>query len=236
MYTKTNNLAVISGNSGKYDSFVQNPNARYGRNAIDSFKNEYIPALRQPIVKFPKLDGLAQASQDEFIKKTDELDSSIKQIDENEKNRAPINFEMQYSIASDVNTAEGKQSLLGAAYEEMDKQTSISTEELTKKLQDTADEITGENLSVEMSAEALDINKDGQIDVGEYATSILVSDSLSNNGEIKGTINQNGLDNSITYANKKNYEIASQQYKALYDLYNLQAESQKFLADSNNLA
>ncbi len=233
MFIKQENLSVISGKSGKYDSSVQNPDVKYGRNAIYSFKNEYLPALRHPAVKIPKLDGLKQPVRDEFRKKTQDL---INQIDENIKNSAPLNFEMQYCANSNVNTPQGRQSLLGAAYEELDKKSSISTAELTGQLQKTADEITGKNSSVEMSAEALDINKDGQIDVGEYAASILVSDSLSNNGVAKGIINQNGLDALIAYGTKKNYQIASQQFKALYDLYNLQEESKKFLADGNNLA
>lgn len=230
MYTKLNNIGIITGESGRYNSSVLNPNVRYGKNAICDFKENYLENYRQPTVHFPELDDLKSLSEDGFNKKMDEFDSAIAKMEENEKRRSPLNFKLQYSPNSKVS----KGALLGAAYEEMGQKTSIKTQDLTQALQDTADALTDGEEPVEMSAESLDLNNDGEIDLGEYASSILVSDKLST-GKIDGIINKDGLNESLAYGIAQNYDIAYSQYRAMYESFGLKDAARKFVSKPNNL-
>jgi len=239
MYSSVNNIGIITGASGKYDQTINDSGVKWGRNAVCDLKETYLKNYTQPRVTMPDLKGLSKATTDEFTKTMDELDKSLAKLDENEQKRPPLQFKMQY-LPNEVESKEkltdsDKQALMGAAYEEMDKQQSINVEDLSKTLQETADGLLGQNSGVEMSASALDINKDGKIDIGEYASSILVSDALSNNGVVKGTINEVGLNKQSAYGNKKNYQIASEHYKAMYDLCNLSEAHKKFVSNPNNL-
>ena len=89
-------------------------------------------------------------------------------------------------------------------------------------------------------AEALDINKDSNIDIGEYATSTLVADMLSSDNtklkkeNITGTINNQGENSSLAYINSKNKAVASAEFKAIYDDFKLDEATKDFLSDPNN--
>jgi len=145
---------------------------------------------------------------------------------------ATVKFKEKYMPGQIKDGQIDKMALMGAAYEEMGKHTSIPTSLLTKLTQKSS----GENTN----ADAIDLNKDGRIDIGEYSTTILVSDALSRGDKItpdniKGIVTNEGLNKSLVFANKKNFDMAYKTYSALYDYYNLGCAQYNFISDKNNL-
>jgi hypothetical protein len=141
----------------------------------------------------------------------------------------PLDFEYKYMPDNKLD----KMVLLGAAFEEMGKKVSVSVQEMTEKLKQGFD-------ALGISANALDINKDGKIDNAEYAATILVSDMSSENPNeldaenINGVINKTGLYIIGAYANEKNEANASANLSAIHNAFNLDQAQREFLADTNN--
>jgi len=86
------------------------------------------------------------------------------------------------------------------------------------------------------TSRALDINKDGKIDIAEYSTSILAADMLSksstpNPANIDGTINKNGFNAVLAYTQKSKAEAAAKLYSNIYNTYNLGEAKNDFKAD-----
>ena len=79
-----------------------------------------------------------------------------------------------------------------------------------------------------LSSSPLDINNDGKIDIGEYGSSILAADIMSNSGSIKGTINSSGHNAVRELTKKANAEAATQLYASLYNKYNLGEAAKNF--------
>ena len=159
-------IANINGNNGKYDNKVNNASSRYGRNAVDNFK-KYLLGYSQPQEELDRYKPSENDTVEEKIKKADAL---LNKIDEQNQKRSPLGFIYQYLPQKPIDRSIDSNALLGAAYEEMGA-ISISTSQLSQQLQEGFEE--------KMSAEALDINKDGQVDIAEYSTSILLADALS---------------------------------------------------------
>ena len=116
-----------------------------------------------------------------------------------------------------------KQAVLGAAYEEMGKVKEIGVKELDSNF--APDET--------FTSEALDINKDGKIDIAEYGTSYLAADMLSksdtpNTSNIDGTINKKGFDALLAYTQKSNAAAAAKLYSNIYNTYNLGEAKNEF--------
>ena len=107
-----------------------------------------------------------------------------------------------------------KKALLGAAYEE------LGAQEIT--VQDFENFYLGNE---KMTAEPIDINKDGKISVSEYATTILAADMLSKENpqiaNIDGSINSKGFNAVLAYTNKANAAAATKLYSNLYNTYKL---------------
>lgn len=251
MYTINNNIAYIDGQKGKYDGKINNPSARYGRNAASNYFS-YIDDFKiDTSISTVKTGNLATADKKTFDAKMSEIDAFIKQLDEETSNMPPIQFEYKYSEGKKLDVI----SLMGASYEEM-KASSISVKDFNKKINETFREksvfaqimdkikgvFTGEKtpkinfhpFRPKLDVGVCDFNKDKKIDLGEYATSILIADKLSN-GEIDGTITTEGENASLAYINKKNRKAASSDLKYLYEQYNLREAQAEFLSDRNNL-
>lgn len=235
MYKIVNNATNIDGSRGKYSKKVQDPSICYGRNAIHNYKS-YIKDLKFNPVELPDLKDLHTLKQDEFDKKMSELDKALCKIDK--QKMPPIDFSCRYMPSRFIN----QYALMGAAYEAMGKKTAISTKELTKSCQKTVDEIYKDpKISPEMSASAVDINKDGKIDIAEYSTTILVADALSKSSKfdtrnIDGSFTNTGENSLLFFNTRENYKIANTTYRNLYKLLNLEEAQRSFLSDKNNLA
>ena len=147
----------------------------------------------------------------------------------------PLEFEYRYMPSKKLD----KIALMGTAYEELGRKLSVKTNSLTKKL----NEYAGDNQETgKLSAEAIDINKDGYVDISEYATSTLTEDILSsakgfniNPKEVDGLINNTGANKAFALNLEKHEKIASEIYTNLYNEFNLKDAMNEFKSDKNNL-
>ncbi len=215
------NVAKIDGKQGKYDNIVTNPSVRYGRNAVEN----YYTYLEKPIITdsmnpAPILDFGFEPNASE--NNADKLDKFLKENDEYLKALPPLEFEYRYMPQMPKGQID-KQAVLGAAYEEMGKVKEIGVKELDSNF--APDET--------FTSEALDINRDGKIDIAEYGTSYLAADMLSksdtpNTSNIDGTINKKGFDALLAYTQKSNAAAAAKLYSNIYNTYNLGEAKNEF--------
>ena len=221
MLEMNNNIAKIDGSKGKYDNKVSNPSVRYGRNAVDNLYSY----LEQPITNpdfnpAPILDfGL---SENAFDKNTEKIEQFIKKNNKYLESLPPLEYEYRYMPNLKKGEVDTK-AALGAAYEEMGKVDSLSIKELDSRF---APDKT-------FSSEALDINKDGKVDVAEYASSIIAADMLSKSdipdfNNIDGTINKTGFDAVLAYTQKAKANAATALYSNIYNNYNLENAKKDF--------
>lgn len=226
MYTTIGNRAYINGNQGKYDNVVANQSVKYGRNAVDNYNQYLLEFAKQP-PSLPKVSSFLELSDDEFFKTMAEYESQTLEL-------TPIDYSMRYQPESVKKGNVDVMALLGAAYEEMGKNFSLGVKGLTEKLQKT---LGSSNVSVQ----ALDINKDKEIDMAEYATSILVSDMFSSDpfqvdfDNITGEVTNEGENASLALINEKNYVEASEIFSTVYKEFNLGAAQKFFKNNTNNL-
>lgn len=218
MYEINNNIAKIDGVKGIYnEDKVSNPSVRYGRNSVQNFYSY----LEQPIVKDnnaipPILDfSTKPEAQDKNIEL---LDKYTKENDDYLKSLPPLEYEYRYMPNIHKSGEIDKDALLGAAYEELGKRKAVDVK--------TLDETFA--LNDDYSTNPMDINKDGKIDVGEYGSSILAADMISNNGKINGTINNNGHNAIQELTKKANAEAATALYSSLYNKFNLDNAAKTF--------
>lgn len=247
MYTVNNSTALIDGSQGKYDGHVNNNSVRYGRNAINNYYDYILKYKMEPITcdtfecaETPELKNHRIVDFEAYQRYIDALNKNIKAVEKYLKKLVkqsdempPINFELQYMPESAPGEVDRK-ALIGASYEEMNQRLSMSISEMNKKLNSSGSEY-------EITAEAMDLNKDNYIDVGEYATSILLSDMLSTDSKelnlknINGKITNEGENKVLAYGLLKNKDIAYKTYLSLYMAYDLGRAVKDFKSDINNL-
>lgn len=125
----------------------------------------------------------------------------------------PLEYEYRY-MPNLVNGKIDKSSLLKEAYNEMGEK-EINVKDFEEKF------LFDKN----MTAEPLDINKDGKIDINEYSANILATDVLSKDKpsirNIDGTVNKKGLNTILAYTQKANAAAATKLYSDLYNTYGL---------------
>lgn len=223
MYFKIGNLASISGHNGAYDNFISNNDARFGRNATDNYK-KYIQSYYVPRTE---LSFSPQDSLDQKIEKTNKF---IEQTAKQQAQLPPINFRFNYMPVAQRGLV-NQQALLGAAYEELGERLSVSVQEMDSVLNYFGD-------ANKITSDALDINRDGNIDISEYSTSILLADMLDegsiNINNIDGTITNKGENALTTFGLEQNKEIAYRIYSSLHQGYGLSGASREFVSNQNN--
>ena len=225
MYTVANNRAYINGQTGKYDSFIQNPSVKYGRNAVSNHIG-YLKDYKFQPVECEEYG--ADASIDEIAGKIEKFIEALRA-----QKLTPVNFEMQYMPSSSPASVDS-QALMGASFEEMGQKYFVSVDEMNRNLNPQGQEL-------QISVDALDLNKDSKVDIGEYATSILMADMLSKDGNkfdvnnINGKITNEGENALLRYYSSK--DVDSIQYRAysyLYQQYNLGKAAKEFMQNPNN--
>lgn len=208
----------INGANGKYDSKVSDPSVKYGRNAVEN----HISYMEAPLVndkqtQAPILDFSPTSEASE--KNIDSLEKFVKENDEYINSLPPIDYKYRYMQVSNGNI--DKKAVLGAAYEEMGT-TEISVKDFENNFL----------LTDEMTAEPMDINKDGKIDLAEYGTNILATDVLSKGTTdpiaVDGTINAKGMNAVLAYAQKANAAAATKLYSNIYKTYDLGSALSEF--------
>jgi len=218
MFEVNNGIAKIDGTKGKYDNKVTDPSVRYGRNAVEN----YYTYLEQPVINdkmttAPILDfGLNPDAAD---KNADKINKFLKENDEYLKALPPLEFEYRYMPQGKIDT----KAVLGAAYEEMGKNNELSVAEMDYRFAPDKSFTTS----------ALDLNKDGKIDVAEYGSSIMAADMLSKSEtpdikNIDGTINRQGFNALLAYTQKSKAEAAAKLYSIIYNTYNLGEVKKEF--------
>lgn len=202
----------INGVNGIYDGLVKDPSVRYGRNAAANHKALVISTMESvmdgepPILDFMPTNKAFESNMARMEKFADKNDNTI-------RNLPQVDYEYRY-MPNVVNGNIDKKALLGAAFEEMGAE-SVPVKDFEKELFNNPN----------YTAEPLDINKDGKIDLSEYSASILAADMLSKpNPSIKGvdgSINSKGMNALMEYSRVSRAEAAAKLYSQVYSTYTL---------------
>ena len=212
----------INGATGKYDGKIKDDSVRYGRNAVENhIKYMETPLVENEVNPTPIFDFSFTPEGDK--KNFEALENFMDKNDDYLDSLPPLEFEYRYMPNLGIGKVDNK-AVLGAAFEEMD------TKEIPVKEFENRYLINNE-----FTAEPLDINKDGKIDIAEYGSNILATDVLSKGttdiSKIDGTINTRGLNAILEYTKKANAEAASKLYSQIYNTYKLGENLNEFRAE-----
>lgn len=228
-YINALGIAYITGDKGKYNNKIEDKSVGYGRNSALNF-SKYNKQFSVKQITKDTLDfsNAANMSDEEFDAKMKAANSGLR------SKNPPLNFVYKYLPEKNVDPDNiNKMALLGAAFEEMGKKVSVSVADFTKLLQGA--------FGGDCTAEAFDINKDNQIDIGEYSTSILMSDMLSADdgkldaNNITGEIKNKGLNTLPAYTTQKNIDIVSDIVTSIHEHFELNQAKEDFISNPNNL-
>lgn len=203
----------VNGSNGRYDNKVADESVKYGRNAVDN----HIKHMQAPMVN----DNFAIPPVFNFFPSTkageENLKSLEKYIDQNDaylNSLPPLEYEYRY-IPNFTQGNLDKKAVLAAAYEEMGGRKDIPVKEFEDKYL----------IDDSQTAEPMDINKDGKIDVAEYGANIIAADVLSKGVtdpmKADGVINAKGMNAVLEYSKKSNALAAAKLYSNIYNAYNL---------------
>ncbi len=203
----------INGANGVYDNKITDESIRYGRNAADNHKELVVSTLVDgatsvaPMLDYSPTAEAFQNNINKLEKFADENDTYLNSL-------PPLQYEYRYMPKADNGNID-KKALLGAAYEEMGRNY-IPVKKFEESYLPNTQEYT---------AAPLDIDKDGNIDTGEYSASMLAADMFSKPNPsisaIDGSMNSKGMDMVMEYARKSNAEAATKLYSQIYNKFNL---------------
>lgn len=205
----------VNGANGVYDSKVTDPSVRYGRNAVEN----HIQYMEKPVMEAmfkpypaPVLDF--SPTEKALDRNEEMLEDFINGNDKYLASLPPLEYEYRYVPKAESGIID-KKAVLGAAYEEMNGVKELSVEDFSARYL----------MNDEMTAEPLDVNKDGKIDIAEYGANIIATDLLSKDTtdvtKADGVINSKGMNAIVEYTKKANAQAASQLYLNIYNTYNL---------------
>ncbi len=203
----------INGSQGRYDGKVKDDSIRYGQNSVDNhIKNMEAPLVKDNMAVPPVFDFSPTAQTEENNLKA--LEKYIDKNDEYLNSLPPLQYEYRY-IPNFVNGKLDKKAVLGAALEEMNGAKELSVKEFEKKYL----------MSDIQTAEPLDINNDGKIDIAEYGANIVAADILSKGStdpmKANGIINPKGMNAVLEYSKKSNAAAAAKLYANIYNTHQL---------------
>lgn len=189
----------INGSKGQYDN--------YGKNAVDNHIQHAASPLEginkniTPILDYSPTEEAENNNIEALEKFADKNDEYLASL-------PPLEYEYRYMPEGNFD----KKALLGAAEQEM------GTKELgVKEFEEMF------LVDDSMTAEPLDINKDGKIDNSEYAANIVAADILSKDStdpiKADGVITPKGLNAVLEYSKKSNAAAAAKLYANIYDTY-----------------
>ena len=203
----------VNGSNGRYDNSIADESVKYGRNAVDN----HIKHMQAPIVK----DNYAIPPVFDFSPSTkageENLKALEKYIDKNDaylNSLPPLEYEYRY-IPNFTQGGLDKKAVLAAAYEEMGGNKELSVKEFEERYL----------IDNSQTAEPMDINKDGKIDVAEYGANIIAADVLSKGTtdpmKADGVINAQGMNAVLEYSKKSNALAATKLYSNIYNTHKL---------------
>lgn len=203
----------VNGSNGKYDGKIADESVKYGRNAVDN----HVKHMQAPIVN----DNFSVPPVFDFSPTSKSSDSNLKAMEEfANANDAyldslpPLQYEYRY-IPNFTKGNLDKKAVLGAAYEEMGGVKELPVKEFENRYL----------LDESQTAEPLDINKDGKIDIAEYGANIVATDILSKGAtdpmKADGVINAKGMNAILEYSKKSNAAAAANLYANVYNTHKL---------------
>ena len=203
----------VNGSSGRYDNKINDESIKYGRNAVDNhIKHMQAPITNDNFAVPPVFNFSPNAKARE-----ENLNALEEFVDANDaylNSLPPLEYEYRY-IPNFTQGNLDKKAVLAAAYEEMGGVKEMSVKEFEDKYL----------IDDSQTAEPMDINKDGKIDVAEYGANIVATDVLSKGGtdpmQANGVINTKGLNAIMEYSKKSNAVAAAKLYANVYNAYNL---------------
>ncbi|MBR1617685.1 hypothetical protein IJ670_05985, partial [bacterium] len=191
-------------------------------NHVQDFKSYHLPPIENNIQDSDSLEVKLQKT-DEFVKK----------LDERQKQLPPLNFQLNYMAIPQRGIVD-RDALMGASFEELGGKLSVPVKQMDAVL-------NMKNSGEAITVDALDLNRDGNIDVAEYSASILLADMLDDdiilpNGQnIDGNITNKGEQRLLDFGLAQNKEVAYRTYMALYQGYNLKEAGREFASKQNNM-
>jgi len=202
----------INGMSGKYDSKIDDPSIRYGKNAVEN----HLKHMEAPLVN----DNNAVPPIFDFSPNTEAGENNLKALekyaDANDaylNSLPPLEYEYRYMPIQKPGEIDRK-AVLAAAKEEMGED-ELTVEEFENRYL----------IDDSMTAEPIDINKDGKIDIAEYGANIIATDLLSKNTtdplKADGIINSKGMNAILEYTKKSNAVAATKLYASIYNTFDL---------------
>ena len=205
----------VNGVNGVYDNKVSDPSVRYGRNAVEN----HLQHLEKPVIEAmfrpypaPILDY--SPNEKAFDRNVEMLEDFIKGNDKYLATLPPLEYEYRYLPNFEIGKID-KKALLAAAYEEMNGVKELSVEDFSARYL----------INDEMTAEPLDVNKDGKIDIAEYGANMMATDLLSKDTtdvtKADGVINAKGMNAIVEMTKKINAKAASDLYANIYNTYEL---------------
>ena len=213
VYSVSGNKAIINGQNGIYDKKVNNQEVKYGRNAANNYT-----AYTKNIANSPEMP--------------------------------PLQFEYRYIPQGKYST----QALMGNAYEELGQRTEVSVAELNQKLNQDKQKIEELDKQIlarnpespvvhpDFAADALDLNEDGKVDIGEYAASTMAADMLDGNPSkcditnLDGVITNKGEDASMGLYMKQNMKNAKTVFNDIHKTFQLDKAMNEFKSNLNNMS
>ena len=202
----------INGSNGKYDGKIADDSIKYGRNAVEN----HLSHLEKPFTNHelrpaPILDfSISPKSQERNL---EAIEDFIEYNDNYLKTLPTLQYEYRYMPNLEVGKVDAK-AVLGAAYEELGGVKEIPVKEFEYRY-----------MTKGMTAEPLDVNKDGKIDVAEYGANIIATDLLSKGttdiSKVDGTINSKGMNAILEYSKLSNAAAATKLYSSIYNTYGL---------------
>ena len=203
----------VNGSNGKYDGKVTDDSVRYGKNAVDNhIKHMQAPLVNEnfaipPVFKFSPSAEATESNLEALEKYTNANDAYLNSL-------PPLEYEYRY-IPNFSNGNIDKKALYAAASEEMGGIKEVSVREFENKYL----------IDDSQTAEPMDINKDGKIDVAEYGANMIATDVLSKGTtdpiKADGVINAKGMNAILEYSKKSNAAAAAKLYSNIYNTYNL---------------
>lgn len=203
----------VNGSNGRYDNKVADESIKYGRNAVDNHINHMQAPMTNDNFAIPPVFDFSPSTK----AGEDNLKALEKYIDQNDaylNSLPPLEYEYRY-IPNFTKGNLDKKAVLGAAYEEMGGNKELSVEEFEERYL----------IDDSQTAEPMDINKDGKIDVAEYGANIIAADVLSKGTtdpmKADGVINAQGMNAVLEYSKKSNAIAAAKLYANIYNAHNL---------------
>lgn len=210
----------VNGGNGRFDGKIKDKSLLYGTNAVDNHvQHLQAPLANENFAMPPILDFSGTSEAEAFNEKL--LEKYTKENDAYLNSLPPLEYEYRYMPNLGVGKVD-KKAVLAAAYQEMGQVKEMPVKEFEDKFL----------VDQSQTAEPLDINKDGKIDIAEYGANIIATDLLSKGVtdpmKADGVINAKGMNAILAYTKKSNADAAAKLYSNVYTTHNLGSQLNEF--------